>query len=141
MSSKICPFHAAFPVSDIAVSKEFYSSVLGCTLGRSSDSWIDINFFGHQLVFHYVKDFTIKNYVNPVDNQQIPVPHFGVVLTWSDWEKLASRLQKQAICFEISPYIRFKGQIGEQGTMFFYDPHNYALEFKSFKDSNQLFAS
>lgn len=136
---KLQPFHAAFPVADKEKTKSFYKDILGCTQGREDTSWIDINFFGHQLVFHQVKNFKQKHYFNPVDTHQVPVPHFGVVLNFNEWQTLAARLEPYTLDFEIEPYIRFEGQVGEQGTMFFYDINRYALEFKAFKNPENLF--
>ncbi|MCX5495563.1 VOC family protein [Kaistia dalseonensis] len=138
----ITPFHIAFPVDDLAAARTFYGSVLGCEEGRSSDQWIDFSLFGHQIVAHYKpKDETAKGpHHNPVDGHDVPVPHFGVVLEMADWEALAERLRATGIKFVIEPYVRFKGQVGEQATMFFYDPAGNALEFKSFADMSQIFA-
>jgi extradiol dioxygenase family protein len=136
------PFHLAFPVHDVEVARRFYTDVIGCTEGRSSESWVDLNLFGHQLVAHYQppQDPASQAFSNPVDGHDVPVPHFGVVLTWDDWHALANRLKASGIQFVIEPYIRFEGQVGEQATMFFRDPSGNALEFKSFKDPSQLFA-
>lgn len=139
------PFHLAIPVHNLAEARDFYLNIMGCTEGRSDAHWIDFNFYGHQLVCHLnpamgqeQKTAAIKN---PVDGHGVPVPHFGVVLEMNDWKVLADRLQKQNMKFEIEPYIRFKGQVGEQATMFFYDPSGNAIEIKAFKNvNNQLFA-
>jgi extradiol dioxygenase family protein len=137
----IRPFHLAFPVRDVAEARAFYGGVLGCPEGRSSDHWIDFNFFGHQVVAHYQPPGSdTPPHYNPVDGHDVPVPHFGVVLGWDEWHKLADRLQQAKINFVIEPYIRFTGQVGEQATMFFLDPSGNALEFKAFKDPSQLFA-
>ena len=138
--NKLLPFHLAIPVHDLEKSRNFYKNVLGCEEGRSSDHWVDFNLFGHQLVIHYKEksDEIIKT--NPVDGKNVPIPHFGVVLTIEDWKKLADHLRSLNIEFIIEPYIRFKGEPGEQATMFFTDPCGNALEFKSFKDFNQIFA-
>jgi len=114
--------------------------VLQCEEGRSSDHWVDFNFFGHQLVIHQKEGFISDRISNPVDGKDVPVPHFGVVLTWSDWHILADRLKELQTEFIIEPGIRFEGKVGEQATMFFNDPENNALEFKAFKDESQLFA-
>ena len=138
----INPFHLAVPVHDIDAAREFYGEVLNCEEGRSSDSWIDFNLYGHQFVVHL--NAAMKNeaeHSNPVDGHEVPVPHFGVVLDWQDWEALAEDLRAKGVDFVIEPYVRFKDQVGEQGTMFFRDPSGNALEFKSFKDMTQLFAS
>ena len=134
------PFHLAFPVNDLAASRNFYGGLLGCSEGRSSDHWIDFNLFGHQIVAHL--DTSKKQAVvsNPVDGHDVPVPHFGVVLSWDQWHELADRLKKANTEFVIEPYIRFKGETGEQATMFFLDPAGNALEFKAFRDPDQLFA-
>lgn len=136
------PFHLAIPVSNLKLCRTFYGEVLGCEEGRSSDHWVDFNFFGHQLVIHEKPEGELlqKPISNPVDGKDVPVPHFGVVLKWDEWILLSERLQKLNIQFVIEPYIRFKGQVGEQATMFFMDPENNAIEFKAFKDLGQLFA-
>ena len=139
---KTTPFHLAIPVKNIEPCRTFYREILGCEEGRSSDHWVDFNFFGHQFVIHQDKTLEKReNTNNPVDGKSVPVPHFGVVLKWSDWEKLAERLKDANIEFVIEPYIRFQGEVGEQATLFFLDPEGNALEFKSFKDMNQIFAS
>ena len=137
----LTPFHLAIPVIDLAQSEAFYGGLLGCEKGRWSKQWIDWNFFGHQLVTHLVGDMPSLPKYNQVDNHAVPVPHFGVVLNWSDWQTLASKLSAANINFIIEPHIRFKGQAGEQATMFFIDPCGNALEFKAFKNIHQLFAS
>lgn len=134
------PFHLAVPVKDLKTTRIFYRDVLGFEEGRSSDKWVDFNFYGHQLVIHEVNTKKEEVPKNPVDGHDVPVPHFGVVLEWSDWERLSERLRAHAIDFIIEPYIRFQGQVGEQATMFFLDPSGNALEFKAFKDDTQLFA-
>lgn len=136
------PFHLAFPVHDLAAARAFYGGVLGCAEGRSSDRWIDFDLKGHQIVAHL--DPAARpgpSTTNPVDGHDVPVPHFGVVLDWDDWHLLAARLEASGIAFGIAPHIRFAGQVGEQATMFFRDPSGNALEFKAFRDINQLFAS
>jgi len=137
----ISPFHAAFPVTDLNQAIDFYKNILDCKQGRSDKTWVDFDFFGHQLVFHYVENFKQKHYFNPVDKHKVPVPHFGAVLEWEEWHNLKRNLLKNKIEFIIEPYIRFKNKPGEQATMFFLDPNGYALEFKSFKDINNLFMS
>jgi len=134
----LTPFHIAFPVDNLAKARAFYAETLGCPEGRSSDTWIDFDLFGHQIVAHLAPQRTQIH--NPVDGHDVPVPHFGVVLGWDDFHALAERVRKAGIKFEIEPYIRFKGLPGEQATMFFYDPAGNALEFKSFRDLKQLFA-
>lgn len=135
----IAPFHLAFPVDDLARARDFYGELLGCPEGRSSDRWIDFDFFGHQLVAHLGDDRTAA-ISNPVDGHDVPVPHFGLVLDWDAWHGLAERLRTANVEFIIKPYIRFKGEAGEQATMFFRDPAGNALEFKAFRDPTQLFA-
>ena len=136
------PFHLAIPVSNLETCRIFYRDILDCTEGRSAKLWVDFNFFGHQLVIHQKEGVkTTLPITNPVDGHDVPVPHFGVVLSWEDWHELKETLKTKNIRFIIEPTIRFKGKIGEQATMFFYDPENNALEFKAFKDLNQLFAS
>ncbi|MGJ8667430.1 MAG: VOC family protein [Patiriisocius sp.] len=138
--SKIQPFHLAIPVHDLAACRKFYRDILGCEEGRSSDHWVDFNFFGHQLVIHYKESNNEPKTSNPVDGKDVPVPHFGVVLSMDDFNSLAEKLKTKSIEFIIEPYTRFKGLAGEQSTLFFKDPSGNALEFKSFKDINQLFA-
>lgn len=136
----IPPFHLAFPVDDLQVAERFYIDVLGCSKGRSSDHWIDFNFFGHQIVAHLAPDEAQDAQTSQVDGHQVPVKHFGLILDWPEWEGLAERLKDQKIKFIIEPYVRFEGEVGEQATMFFLDPSGNALEFKSFKDKSQIFA-
>lgn len=133
------PFHLACAVADLDVARNFYSGVLGCSEGRSAPTWVDFDFFGHQLVFHLDSRKT-PPLVNLVDGHGVPVPHFGVVLTWDDWHSLAAKMQTRGIAFVIEPTIRFKGQVGEQATMFFNDPNGLALEFKAFRDDSSIFA-
>jgi uncharacterized protein len=134
------PFHLAFPVSDLSETLGFYTRILGCTTGRTSDHWIDFNFFGHQVVAHLSPEETSNARQNEVDGDKVPVRHFGVVLPMNEWEALSDRLKSAGIKFIIEPHIRFKGQAGEQATMFFLDPSGNALEFKAFQDIGQLFA-
>ena len=136
----LTPFHIAFPVDDLDAARTFYGTTLGCPEGRSSAEWIDFDFFGHQIVAHLSPNAPGKRHANEVDGHAVPVPHFGVVLEMSVWQQLADRARDAGIHFEIEPYIRFKGEVGEQATMFFYDPAGNALEFKSFADMSQLFA-
>lgn len=138
----LMPFHLAVPVKDLIETRAFYRDILGLEEGRSSDSWVDFNFYGHQFVIHLKPEFFERSdvYSNPVDGHNVPVPHFGIVLEWENWELLAERLKSFDVKFGIEPYIRFKGQVGEQATMFFYDPSGNALEFKAFKDMSLLFA-
>ena len=139
--NKLTPFHLAIPVDNIPVCRKFYREVLGCEEGRSSDHWVDFDLFGYQLVIHY-KEKSIEKVdknSNLVDGKDVPVPHFGVVLEWNNFQELSIRLKSKNVKFTIEPYIRFKGLPGEQATMFFKDPSGNAIEFKSFKDFNQIF--
>lgn len=134
------PFHLAFPVDDLAKARAFYGDLLGCPEGRSSPEWIDFNFFGHQIVAHLAPGEVGHRSTSAVDGDNVPVRHFGVVLSMSAWQALADRLKRAGTTFIIEPHIRFKGQVGEQATMFFLDPCGNALEFKAFEDIGQLFA-
>ena len=137
----LTPFHIAFPVRDLNAARDFYGGLLGCPEGRSSAQWIDFDLFGHQIVAHLKPSSAQdRQHHNPVDGHDVPVPHFGVVLSMEDWEALAARLKAAQVRFVIEPYIRFKGEVGEQATMFFLDPSGNALEFKAFADPSQLFA-
>jgi extradiol dioxygenase family protein len=137
----LSPFHIAIPVADLELCRTFYRDYLGCTEGRSDTHWVDFNFFGHQLVIHQKEGFQPReNVSNEVDGKDVPIPHFGVLLEWSEWEQLSKKLVIAHQKFVIEPYIRFKGEVGEQATMFFLDPENNALEFKAFKDTSQIFA-
>lgn len=138
---KLTPFHLAIPVHNLIECRNFYTNVLNLDEGRSSENWVDYNFFGHQLVIHYKPKQTQEDVSNIVDGKDIPVPHFGVVLPWNVFHDFAELLKSKGILFIIEPYIRFKGQVGEQATMFFKDPSGNALEFKAFKDMSQLFAN
>jgi uncharacterized protein len=137
---KVQPFHLAIPVQNLEKCRTFYRDVLNCKEGRSAEHWVDFNFFGHQLVIHQKDDFKPNRISNPVDGHDVPVPHFGVILNWENWQDLADNLNANNTAFVIEPCIRFKGKVGEQATMFFKDPENNALEFKAFKDMGQLFA-
>ena len=137
------PFHLAFPVNNLAASRQFYGGLMGCPEGRSSDEWIDFNFFGHQIVCHLVPAKTANAAADPtnaVDGHDVPVPHFGAVLPITQWQALADKLTAAGTDFIIKPYIRFKDEVGEQATMFLLDPSGNALEFKSFADLDSLFA-
>ena len=134
------PFHLAFPIRDIQETRAFYGDLLGCDIGRSTDKWIDFNFFGHQLSAHIKPDELANAQTNEVDGKNVPVRHFGAILDWDEWHGLADKLKKFGIDFVIEPYIRFQGEVGEQATMFFLDPCGNALEFKSFQDPSQIFA-
>jgi hypothetical protein len=136
----LSPFHLAVPVSNLETCRTFYRDILGCKEGRSSDQWVDFNFFGHQFVIHYKPASSEELHTNAVDGKAVPVPHFGVVLPWEEFKSLSDTLKSQNIEFIIEPYIRFEGQVGEQATMFFMDPSGNALEFKAFKDPSQIFA-
>lgn len=145
----LMPFHLAIAVSDVATARQFYGEQLQCPEGRSDKQWVDFNFFGHQLVCHERPAEELPRYVrdgkaaevgrNPVDGHQVPIPHFGVVLEWSQWETLAGRLKNANMRFIIEPYVRFRGKPGEQATMFFLDPFGHALEFKAFANPGDLF--
>ena len=138
MKTDIRPFHLAIPVTNLETAKKFYINLLDCKIGRSSNSWIDLFFFGHQLVLHLSKKNKFDEKTNYVDGKQIPIPHFGIILAWEEWEKLAYQI-KDKIDFKVKPYIRFKGEIGEQATMFFLDTDGNALEFKAFKNDKMIF--
>lgn len=141
MTNKLSPFHLAIPVDNLEINRTFYRDVLGCEEGRSSDHWVDFNFFGHQLVLHYKEKSSNKHAeTNPVDGKEVPIPHYGVVLDMATFELFSENLRANNIAFIIEPYIRFKGLTGEQATMFFKDPAGNALEFKAFKNIDQLFA-
>ena len=135
------PFHLAFPVHDLAAARAFYGETMGCREGRSSAEWVDFDFYGHQIVAHLAPGEAGDRANNHVDGHGVPVPHFGVVLAMADWQALADRLTAEGVEFAIPPTIRFKGQPGEQATMFFRDPSGNALEMKAFADDAMLFAS
>jgi extradiol dioxygenase family protein len=139
MSAAMPPFHLAFPVTSLAKAREFYGGLLGCPEGRSSDDWVDFDFYGHQIVAHLSPEAGRRD-TNLVDGDNVPVRHFGVVLPMADWHALAEKLTAAGVQFIIEPHIRFKGQPGEQATMFFLDPCGNALEFKAFEDPARLFA-
>ncbi len=128
------PFHLAIPVHDLSLAREFYGNTLACPEGRSSNQWIDFNLFGHQLVCHLSDQAVRPKAANAVDGHEVPIPHFGVVLEMEQWQELKQQLEKRNIKFVVEPHIRFKGQAGEQATMFFQDPSGNALEFKAFRD-------
>lgn len=138
--SELPPFHLAFPVHDLAAARRFYGKIIECREGRSDDSWIDFDFFGHQIVAHLDQDTQPGDASNPVDGHDVPVPHFGVVLDWDEFAALRARFEAADIAWVIEPYTRFEGQPGEQATMFVRDPSGNALEFKAFRDRGQLFA-
>jgi len=136
----LSPFHLAFPVHDLAAARAFYGELLGCPEGRSSPEWVDFNFHGHQIVAHLAPDETGLARRNAVDGHGVPVRHFGIVLPMAEWEALAGRLKHAGVQFVIEPYVRFKGEVGEQATMFFLDPSGNALEVKAFANIGMLFA-
>ena len=138
--SELRPFHLAFPVHDLAAARAFYRDVLGCGEGRSSEHWIDFDLYGHQIVAHLNAGMIARPIHNAVDGHDVPVPHFGIVLTMDAMGGLGRAVEGRRCQFGIEPYVRFKGQVGEQATMFFTDPSGNALEFKAFADDGQLFA-
>lgn len=135
------PFHLAIAVHDLQIARKFYGGLLKCRQGREAEKWIDYNFFGHQLSIHLKPEEITHVQANEVDGKQVPVRHFGIILPWKEWHSLADTLKAASTEFIIEPYIRFKGEVGEQATMFFLDPSGNALEFKSFKDMSQVFAA
>ena len=138
-------FHLALPIHDIEASRHFYETVLDCTVGRTAERWVDINFWGHQVSLHLVDDCAVSDPTNSVDSDAVPVRHFGLILGWADWHTLSDRLMNgeyaESISWIIKPKIRFRGEVGEQATMFFRDPSGNALEFKSFQEPSQVFAT
>ena len=136
----LAPFHLAFPVNDLNQARTFYGGLLGCAEGRSAADWVDFDLYGHQIVAHLSPGEAGSGATNAVDGDQVPVRHFGVVLSMSDWQALADKLVAAGTRFVIEPHVRFKGEAGEQATMFFLDPSGNALEFKAFKDLTKLFA-
>ena len=140
MTNQLQPFHLAVPIHDLKEARQFYGEFLGFEEGRSTEGWIDWNFFGHQFVTHLKAGQKIEAAAHSqVDGKSVPVPHFGVVLQWDMWHEFAERLKAHKVQFVIEPYVRFRGAIGEQATMFFQDPSGNSLEFKAFKDPLQLF--
>ncbi len=133
------PFHFAFPVDDLAAARRFYGELLGCPEGRSAEHWIDFNFYGHQIVAHFAPEAARERADNRVDGENVPVPHFGLVLSMEQWNELAARLEETCVNFVIRPTIRFKGEPGEQATMFLTDPAGNALEFKAMANPAKLF--
>jgi hypothetical protein len=133
-------FHLAFPVRDLEATRRFYVDLLGCPTGRTSDRWLDFDFFGHQITAHLVAGAGDDG-ANEVDGDAVPVPHFGAILDWEDWQGLAQRLRERGVGFVIEPRVRFAGRVGEQATMFLRDPSGNALEFKSFRDEGRVFAT
>ena len=137
---KAQPFHLAFPVTSLEKTREFYEGLLGCEVGRTSERWIDFNFWGNQMSAHLTEEPIVEPAANPVDGKQVPIKHFGAILKMEEWKALAEKLKANNIEFIIEPYIRFEGEAGEQATMFFMDPSGNALEFKAFADDALLFA-
>ncbi|HEY4375013.1 MAG TPA: VOC family protein [Burkholderiales bacterium] len=134
------PFHLAFPVHSIAAAREFYGDLLGCPEGRSAPDWVDFNFYGHQIVAHLAPEEAGHHSTNAVDGDNVPVRHFGIVLSMQEWDKIAKKLETAGTDFIIKPHIRFKGEVGEQATMFFLDPSGNAMEIKAFANMASLFA-
>jgi hypothetical protein len=142
MTANRPPFHLALPVTDLDATRRFYTDVLGCATGREDERWVDLDFFGHQLVLHLVESHEHPaSASNPVDGHDVPAGHFGPILAWPDWEALAERLQERGADFVIEPYVRFRDKAGEQGTFFVRDPSGNHLEFKAFRDLGMLFAA
>ena len=139
--NKTIPFHLAFPVYNLKKTREFYKNVLGCKVGRSSERWIDFDFYGHQITAHLSTKVNKLRNINEVDSKKVPVSHFGLILSWKDWHLLSKTLLDKKVKFIIKPYIRFKGEIGEQATMFIGDPSENVIEFKSFKNKKMIFAN
>ena len=134
------PFHLAFPVDDLNAARRFYGELLGCPEGRSAEEWVDFDFYGHQIVAHLAPEAARARASNPVDGEDVPVPHFGIVLPMAEWKALATRLDGVGVNFVVAPTVRFEGQPGEQATMFFLDPAGNALEFKAMSDPAKLFS-
>lgn len=134
-------FHLAFPINDLEEAREFYVGLLGCKVGREAELWIDFDFHGHQISAHVKPEETGLAAGNPVDGKTVPTRHFGLILPWEAWQSLADKLTAAAADFIIEPYVRFEGEVGEQGTFFIKDPSGNALEFKTFKDMDQVFAA
>ena len=139
MAMSLQPFHIALPVDSLSAARRFYGEVLGCPEGRSSSNWVDFDFFGHQFVCHQAAVPVSIKARNDVDGERVPVPHYGVVLRWEDWEQLAARLQERDVEFIIAPGVRFAGETGEQATMFIADPSGNVLEFKAMRNPDNLF--
>jgi uncharacterized protein len=133
-------FHLAFPVHELSAARRFYGELLGCAEGRSSDTWVDFNFYGHQVVAHLAPEEAGHRSTSAVDGDPVPVRHFGAILPMDEWKALAERLTRAGVQFVIEPHVRFKGEVGEQATMFFLDPSGNAIEFKSFEDPTRIFA-
>ena len=133
-------FHLAFPVHDLAAARRFYGTLLGCAEGRSADTWVDFDFYGHQLVAHLAPEEAGHQHTSAVDGDAVPVRHFGVILGVEEWRALADKLLAAGTRFIVEPHVRFRGEVGEQSTMFFLDPSGNALEFKAFADPSRIFA-
>ena len=140
MNKSLRPFHLAFPIYNIDATIKWYADILGCTIGRKDNRWVDFNFFGHQISGHLVLRNKSSSQTNEVDNKEIPVRHFGIILSWKDWNNLVNQLKNKKCVFIVEPYIRFKGKTGEQGTLFIKDPSDNILEFKSFRDDSKIFS-
>jgi extradiol dioxygenase family protein len=140
MTPRPPPFHLAFPVHSLAEARAFYGGLLGCPEGRSSPEWVDFDFFGHQIVAHLAPEEARAASTHAVDGDAVPVRHFGVVLDMDQWAALAEKLRRANVRFTVEPHVRFKGEVGEQATMFFLDPSGNALELKAFRDLGRLFA-
>ena len=136
----LTPFHVAVPVTDLVAARDFYTGLLGCPEGRSDEQWVDFNLFGHQFVCHLVSRDDIQHSANEVDGERVPVPHYGLVLAWNDWNTLVSKLENARATFVIEPGVRFSGQPGEQATFFIADPAGNVLEFKALRNPDNLFA-
>lgn len=135
----IRPFHVAFPVNDLQATHRFFSDILQCKIGRTSERWIDFDLFGHQITAHLTDEPIQEPPANEVDGKQVPIKHFGVILEWKQWHDFADHLRAKSVKFIIAPHIRFQGEAGEQATMFFLDPSGNALEFKAFKEDSHIF--
>ena len=142
MENILSPFHLAFPVKNLTDTQIFYTEILGCTLGRINEKWLDFDFFGHQITAHLSPEsFNVKDIANIVDGKNVPVRHFGLILDWADWHSFKNNLVKKKVTFIIKPYVRFKGQKGEQATLFIADPSFNGIEIKSFKEKERIFSS
>jgi hypothetical protein len=133
-------FHLAFPVRDLEATRSFYVDVLGCSVGRSADAWIDLNFFGYQITAHQIIDDDIR-LTNNVDEHDIPIPHFGLIMDWEDWHRAVDHMSYIGVSFRVEPHVRFKGKVGEQATFFLEDPSGNCLEFKAFKEPGDIFGT
>lgn len=136
--AQLSPFHLALPVNSIAAAREFYAKVLGCKEGRSTEAWMNFDFYGHNIVVHRDPNHRGHNHSNIVDGHSVPVPHFGIVMNWEEWHELADNLKKEKVRFVVEPYTRSKDEQGEKASMFLLDPSGNALEFKAYKDPKDL---